>query len=319
MAVDPPAPAPAPAPPPVLAIVGPTATGKSELGMRVAREVGGEIVNADALQVYRGLDVGTAKPTPEERREVPHHLIDLLDPQERFSAGEFARQGRRAIEAIRGRGRLPIVVGGSGFYLQALFEGLSPLPPADPELRRELARRAAEEGPETVHAMLARVDPATARRLPAGDVQRVVRALEVAITTGRPLSRWIAERPPGEDPLPAFRVALTLPRTLLYDRIAARVARMLAQGWVEEVRGLLDQGVDPEAPAFQAIGYRQIVRFVQGGWSLDEAVDETVRATRRFAKRQLTWFRNEPEVRWFDPRQLAGGISEVLELVQSRS
>jgi tRNA dimethylallyltransferase len=306
-------------PSPVLAIVGPTATGKSELAMRVAREVGGEIVNADALQVYRGLDIGTAKPTVEERREVPHHLIDLLAPEERFSAGEHARRGRAAIEEIRRRGRQPIVVGGSGFYLQALFEGLSPLPPSDPELRRELARRAAEEGAESVHAVLAAVDPATARRLAPADVQRVVRALEVAITTGRPLSRWIAERPAGEDPLPAVRVALTLPRALLYDRIAARVARMLAQGWVEEVRGLLDQGVDPEAPAFQAIGYRQLVRFVRGGWSLEAAQADTVQATRRFAKRQLTWFRNEAEVRWLDPRQLSGGISEVLELVQSRS
>jgi tRNA dimethylallyltransferase len=304
---------------PVLAIVGPTASGKSELGLRVARQAGGEIVNADALQVYRGLDVGTAKPTPEERREVPHHLIDVLDPEERFSAGEFARRGRQAIAEVRGRGRLPIVVGGSGFYLQALFEGLSPLPPSDPELRLELSRRAAEEGPESVHAVLAAVDPATARRLAPADVQRVVRALEVAITTGRPLSRWIAERPAGEDPLPAVRVALTLPRTLLYDRIAARVARMLAQGWVEEVRGLLDRGVEPEAPAFQAIGYRQMVRFVRGEQSLDEAVADTVRATRRFAKRQLTWFRNEADVRWLDSRQLSGEISEVLELVQSRS
>jgi tRNA dimethylallyltransferase len=306
-------------PRPVLAIVGPTASGKSELGLRVARQAGGEIVNADALQVYRGLDVGTAKPSTEERREVPHHLIDLLDPEERFSAGEFARHGRQAIEEIRGRGRLPIVVGGSGFYLQALFEGLSPLPPSDPALRRERSRRAAEEGPEAGHAVLAAVDPATARRLAPADVQRVVRALEVAITTGRPLSRWIAERPAGEDPLPAVRVALTLPRTLLYDRIAARVARMLAQGWVEEVRDLLDRGVDPEAPAFQAIGYRQMVRFVRGEQSLDEAVADTVQATRRFAKRQLTWFRNEADVRWLDPRQLSGGISEVLELVQSRS
>lgn len=305
--------------PPVLAVVGATATGKSELGMRVARTAGGEIVNADALQVYRGLDVGTAKPTPEERRLVPHHLLDLVEPEERFSAGELARRGRAAIAEIRGRGRLPIVVGGSGFYLRALFEGLSPLPAADPALRRELARRAAAEGAPVLHRELAAVDPATAARLAPADVQRVVRALEVARTTGRPLSAWIAERPAGEEPLAAVRVGLTLPRAVLYDRIAARVAAMLARGWVEEVRGLLDRGVDAEAPAFQAIGYRQLVRFVRGEQGLEEAVEETVRATRRFAKRQLTWFRNEPEVRWFDPRQLSAGISEVLELVQSRS
>ena len=307
------------APPPVLAIVGPTATGKSDLGMRVARALGGEIVNADALQVYRGLDIGTAKPSAAARAEVPHHLLDVLGPEERFSAGEHARRGRAAIADIARRGRLPIVVGGSGFYLRALLEGLSPLPPADPETRRELARRAADEGAEVIHRELAEVDPETAARLPPADVQRVVRALEVARTTGRPLSAWIAEKPAGEEPLPAVRVGLTLPRTLLYDRIAARVARMLADGWVEEVRELLAQGVAPEAPAFQAIGYRQLVRFVRGEWSLEDAVAETVRATRRFAKRQLTWFRNEPEVRWFDPRQLSAGISEVLELVQSRS
>lgn len=306
-------------PAPVLALVGPTATGKSELGMRVARATGGEIVNADALQVYRGLDVGTAKPSAAERAEVPHHLLDLVGPEERFSAGELARRGRRAIADIRGRGRLPIVVGGSGFYLRALLEGLSPLPPADPELRRELARRAADEGAEIIHRELAAVDPETARRLAPADVQRVVRALEVARSTGLPLSAWIAARPAGEEPLAAVRVGLTLPRALLYDLIAARVARMLADGWVEEVRGLLDRGVDPEAPAFQAIGYRQLVRFVRGEWSLEEAVADTVRATRRFAKRQLTWFRNEPEVRWFDPRQLSAGISEVLELVQSHT
>lgn len=306
-------------PAPVLALVGPTATGKSELGMRVAHATGGEIVNADALQVYRGLDVGTAKPSAAERAEVPHHLLDLVGPEERFSAGELARRGRRAIAEIRGRGRLPIVVGGSGFYLRALLEGLSPLPPADPELRRELARRAADEGAEIIHRELAAVDPETARRLAPADVQRVVRALEVARSTGLPLSAWIAARPAGEEPLAAVRVGLTLPRALLYDLIAARVARMLADGWVEEVRGLLDRGVDPEAPAFQAIGYRQLVRFVRGEWSLEEAVADTVRATRRFAKRQLTWFRNEPEVRWFDPRQLSAGISEVLELVQSHT
>lgn len=306
-------------PPPVLAILGPTASGKSDLGMKVAAEVDGEIVNADALQVYRGFDIGTAKPTAEDRRAVPHHLLDLLEPEERFSAGEFARRGRAAIDAIRGRDRLPIVVGGSGFYLRALFEGLSPLPPANPELRALLADRAATEGSDTLHGELAGVDPATARRLAPADVQRVVRALEVALSTGRPLSQWIADRPAGHDPLPAVRIALTLPRALLYDRIASRVAGMVASGWVEEVRTLLDRGHDPGAPAFQAIGYRQIVRHLRGDWDLETAVADTVRATRRFAKRQLTWFRNEPEVRWLDPRQLSAGIPEVLELVQSHS
>jgi len=303
--------------PRILAIVGPTATGKSALGMRVATALAGEIVNADALQVYRGLDIGTAKPSREDRLRVPHHLVDVVEPTERFSAGEFARLGREAIAGIHSRGRVAVVVGGSGFYLRALFEGLSPLPAADPAVRRELRRRAGEEGAVVLHRELAAADPESAARIAAADVQRVVRALEVLRVSGRPLSRWIAEEPAGRRPLPAVWIGLTLPRTILYDSIAARVARMLEAGWLEEVGRLLDQGVAPEVPAFQAIGYRQIVRCVRGEWDLERAVAETVRATRRFAKRQLTWFRNEPQVRWFDPRQLSDGISGVLDLMQS--
>jgi tRNA dimethylallyltransferase len=302
--------------PRVLAIVGPTATGKSDLGMRVASAVDGEIVNADALQVYRGLDIGTAKPGPEERRAIPHHLLDVVEPGERFSAGDFALLARRAIAEIGGRGRPAVVVGGSGFYLRALFRGLSPLPTADPVLRRELRRRAVEEGPGVLHRELAALDPAAAERLPVADVQRVVRALEVVRVSGRTLSEWHAERP-SEPPVSATWVGLTLPRAILYDRIAVRVARMLDAGWVDEVRQLLGAGLAPEAPAFQAIGYREIVRYVRGEWDLERAVAETVRATRRFAKRQLTWFRNEPQVRWFDPRQLSDGISGVLDLMRS--
>ncbi len=302
--------------PPVVAIVGPTASGKSDLALRLAAAVGGEIVNADALQVYRGLDIGTAKPTEEERRRVPHHLIDVVDPGERFSAGEFARRARAAIAAIRARRRVPLVVGGSGFYLRALFSGLSPMPPADAALRRELSRRAADEGPEALHRELAAVDPRRAAQLAPADVQRVVRALEVARLTGRPLSELVAERPPGATPLAARWLGLTLPRAILYDQIAARVTRMVERGWVEEVASLLSAGVDAGAPAFQAIGYRQMVRHVRGEWDLERTVGEIERATRRFAKRQLTWFRSEPQVRWWDPRQLSDGISEVLAWMQ---
>ena len=321
-----------PGAPPVVVVVGPTAVGKSDLALRLARAVDGEIVNADALQVYRGLDIGTAKPTPRERREVPHHLVDILEPEERFSAGEFARRARGAIAEIRGRGRLPLVVGGSGFYVRALLEGLSPLPPADAALREALRRRAADEGPAALHAELARLDPETAARLPAADAQRVVRALEVVLASGVPLSRWIARQPAGADVLPAVKIGLTLPRSILYDHIGARVARMLERGWVGEVERLLARGVDPGAPAFQAIGYRQIVRLlaeggetgaVPGSAAFDRAVfdsevfDNIVHATRRFAKRQTTWFRREPDVRWFDPRRLSEDDSEVLELVRS--
>lgn len=302
--------------PSVLAIVGATATGKSALALTLAEELPGEIVNADALQVYRGFDIGTAKPGPAERARVPHHLIDILDPWERWSAGEFARRARQAIGEIRGRGRTPVVVGGSGLYLRALFEGISPVPPGDPEVRSELRDRLAREGLEPLAAELARVDPETAERLAAGDTQRVLRALEVVRVSGRPLSSWIAEQPFGTQRIAVLRLGLTLPRVLLYDRIAERVVRMVEDGWVDEVARLLARGLDPGLPAFQAIGYRQIVRHLEAEWSLDDAVADTVKATRRFAKRQETWFRREPDVIWFSAQNLDRRISHILEHVK---
>lgn len=300
----------------MIAIVGATATGKSEVAMALAESLPGEIVNADALQVYRGFDVGTAKPSPEERARVPHHLIDILDPHERWSAGEFARRAREAAGEIREGGRVPIVVGGSGLYLRALFEGISPIPPGDPEVRSELRRRLDEEGLPALAAELARVDPETAARLGAGDTQRILRALEVARVSGRPLSSWIKEQPFGTQRVDAIQVGLTLPRTVLYDRIAGRVARMVERGWVEEVARLLARGLDPGLPAFQAIGYRQLVRHLEGEWSLEQAIGETVKATRRFAKRQETWFRREPEVTWFSAQDFNRRIFLILEHVK---
>lgn len=304
---------------PVIAIVGATATGKSALGMALAEELGGEIVSADALQAYRGLDIGTAKPGPEERARIPHHLIDVLDPHERWSAGEFARRAREAIAGIQGRGRRALVVGGSGLYLRALFEGISPVPPGDPEVRRRLRERLDEEGLEALTRELERVDPATAERLAPGDTQRVLRALEVAEVSGEPLSAWIFRQPFGIQRIAAARVGLTVPRAILYDRIAGRVARMMEAGWLEEVSGLLSRGLDPGLPAFQAIGYRQLVRHLEGEWSLDRAIAETIRATCRFAKRQETWFRKEPDITWFSAQGLDHLLfTRVIEHVKHR-
>jgi len=286
-------------PTPVLAIVGATATGKSALGMALASSLGGEIVNADALQVYRGFDVGTAKPSASDRQEVPHHLIDILDADERYSAGEFARRAEAAIQGIAARGRVPIVVGGSGLYLRALFSGLSPIPPGDPEVRAKLRQRAAAEGLAALAAELAALDPETAARLAPADGQRILRALEVAAVTGVPLSAWIARQPFGIQGIAAIQVGLTVPRGILYDRIASRVRAMVERGWVEEVAGLLGRGLAPSLPAFQAIGYRQLTRHLAAEQSLDAAIEETIQATRRFAKRQETWFRKEPGVTWF--------------------
>jgi tRNA dimethylallyltransferase len=301
---------------PIVAIVGATATGKSALAMRLAEELSGEIVNADALQVYRGFDIGTSKPSAEEQFRIPHHLIDILDPGERYSAGDFALRAREAIAGIESRGNLPVVVGGSGLYQRALFEGISPIPPGSPEARSRLRARLAAEGIAVLAAELARIDPETAARLAPGDSQRVLRALEVAEVSGRPLSSWIAEQPFGTERIKAIRVGLTLPRSILYDRIAGRVARMVGQGWVQEVARLLAEGLDPGLPAFQAIGYRQFVRHLEGEGSLEHAIGETVKATRRFAKRQETWFRKEPEVTWFSAQDFDRDFYLIFEHVK---
>ncbi len=303
---------------PVLAILGPTATGKSALAMAIAGELGGEIVNADALQVYRGFDIGTAKPGLDERERVPHHLIDILEPHEVYSAGEFARRALAAIADVQRRGKVPIVVGGSGLYLRALFAGISPVPPGDPEVRRALREQLEMEGLAGLREELEWLDPETAARLSAGDTQRVLRALEVARVTGRPLSAWVAEQPFGTQAIAAIRVGLTLPRGILYDRIAGRVARMMEAGWLEEIEGLLRRGLSPRLPAFQAIGYRQLVRHLEGDGSLEQAIAEIVQETRRFAKRQQTWFRKEPDVTWFSAQELKRQIPGVLEHAKHR-
>ena len=295
--------------PRVLALVGATATGKSALALRLGEAVGAEIVNADALQVYRGVDIGTAKPSATDRARVPHHLIDLLEPSEPFSAGEFARRARAALAEIEGRGRAALVVGGSGLYLRALTGGLAPLPPPDPELRAGLERRRAAHGLAPLRAELERLDPATAARLKAGDTQRTLRALEVVLATGRPLSSWLAAPEVGaREPLTLRKVGLTLPRALLYDRIESRVAQMVTRGWLDEVRVLLESGVRAGCPAFRAIGYAQWVRHLAGELAYDDALRAIMTATRRYAKRQETWYRRETDVEWLDPQEVEANL-----------
>jgi tRNA dimethylallyltransferase len=265
--------------------------------LALARRLGGELVNADALQVYRGLDRGTAKPDAAARAAVPHHLLDLLDPREPFSAGEFARRARVVIADIATRGRVPIVVGGSGLYLRALWRGLAPVPPVADEVRAALRRRLEAEGGAVLYDELQRRDPELASRLTPTDRQRVVRGLEVFEATGRPLSSWQRETE-SSGVLATIVLGLTLPRTLLYDRIANRAYAMLNGGWLDEIRQLLRDGVPASAPAFQAIGYRQLVRHLEGSCTLEQAMDDTIRATRRYAKRQETWFRRERVAAW---------------------
>lgn len=301
----------------VLAIVGPTASGKTALSLELAARIGGEIVNADALQVYRGLDIGTAKPSAEERSRVPHHLIDILDPEESFSAGEFARRARAALAEIAGRGHVAIVVGGSGLYLRALFEGLKELPQHDPEVRRALQQELAEKGLPRLCAELREVDPESAERLRPSDTQRILRALEVHRSSGRPLSFWLARESP-ERPVERLMIGLTLPRTILYDRIAVRVRDMVRRGWVCEVAALLEFGTSPSAPAFQAIGYRQMVQHLEGRTTLETATDEAILATRHYAKRQETWFRRERDLVWFQGPRSEAAVQFLLQELERR-
>jgi len=298
-----------------IAIVGPTAVGKSDLALRLAEALGGEIVSADALQVYRGFDIGTAKPTVDERLRIPHHLIDILEPSQAYSAGEFVRRAEAAIEQIHRRGRPAVVVGGSGLYLRALAAGIAALPAVDPAIREELERWRRSDGLEPLRRELERVDSPTASRLAARDAQRILRALEVFRSSGVPLSTWISRQPFGRAGRRMIKIGLTLPRAVLYDRIAARAHAMLDSGWLNEVRGLLEGGVERSAPAFQAIGYRHLGDVVAGLASLEEAIPILIRATQQFAKRQETWFRREPGIEWRDASSVDREFRSIVEKI----
>ncbi len=305
----------------VVVVLGPTAVGKSAFALALAadlaeRGIAVELVSADALQVYRGLDVGTAKPGPGARARVRHHLVDILEPHQAFSAGEFARRAAAAVEQIAARGALPVLVGGSGFYLRALFEGLAPVPPISAELRRELQADLRSRGLCALHDELRVLDAESAARLAAGDTQRVLRALEVVRATGRPLSEWQRQETAGGLGRGLLKLGLTLPRALLYDAVQVRARRMLERGWLVEVKRLKEQsaGRSGELPAFQAIGYRQLADHLDGHLTLEQALEDTVRATRGYARRQETWFRREPDVHWFDVSR-AGAAERALKRV----
>jgi len=285
------------APPLLIAIVGPTAAGKSALALRLAEAHRGEIVSCDSLQVYRGFDVGSAKPTAEERARVPHHMVDVVDPGQAFSAADYARLARQALAGIRERGALPLVVGGTGLYLRALLHGLFAGPSRDEPLRRRLEGMAARHGGDRLHRWLARVDPPSAARIAPADRVRVVRALEVYHRTGRPLSRHQRD---GAEPLRGFAVrilGLAPSRPALRAAVEARTERMLAGGLQEEARRLVARHGADTAP-LRSIGYRQAVALVGGAIGLDEARRDIVTQTMRYAKRQMTWFRNQERVVW---------------------
>lgn len=313
----PPSAAPERAAPFVIVLCGPTAAGKTAVGIRLARELGAEIVGADAMQVYRRLDIGTAKPTPEERALVPHHLIDVVEPDEPFDAARYVALARPAVEEILRRGRIPLVVGGTGLYIRALLHGLFAAPPVDPAVRVRLAAELTARGVEALHARLAQCDPEAARRLHPRDTARILRALEVFEATGRPISALQQAHRFADSPYASRILGLRLERPALYARIDRRVEEMLAAGLEDEVRGLLAAGLSPASKAMQALGYRHIAAWLEGRIPREEAVRTMKRDTRRYAKRQMTWFRAIPGIRWFSPEDLPAILAACREFLAS--
>ena len=284
---------------PLVAIIGPTASGKSSLAVRLALAFGGEVVNFDSVQVYRGFDIGSGKLTTAERHGVPHHLLDVAEPQNRFTAGDFRREALKVLGDLRGRGKLPVLVGGTGLYLRALLAGLFEGPARSDELRGRLSEVAKERGRDFLHRMLARKDPQTAARIHRRDAQKVIRALEVCLLERRPFSELLGQGRQGIEGFRIYRIGLSPPRARLSERINTRAEQMFGRGITEEVRRALGSGGRRQIP-FEALGYRQACAYIQGSMTRDEAIRETQAQTRQYAKRQMTWFRREPGVRWFN-------------------
>jgi tRNA dimethylallyltransferase len=306
----------------LIVILGPTASGKTALALAIAENLkekgGAEIVSCDSVAVYREFEIGTAKPTPEERSRAPHHMIDVASADEPLTAGEYARRARAVLQEIKARGRAPIVAGGTGLYLRALLEGLSPAPPRAEELRQRLRGRAAEHGSEYLHRMLARMDRASASRIHANDTPKLIRALEVCLTTRQPLTEHWRQ---GRDPLRGFhivRVGLDPDRGLLYRRINERAQQMFEMGLVDETRRLIERYGRPAAPnhPLNSLGYRQAVQLLDGELTLEQAIAAAQQGHRNYAKRQMTWFRREQDVHWIrgfgDDPEVQRQVAELL-------
>ncbi len=287
--------------PPLIILTGPTAVGKTALSLALARAVGGEIISADSMQVYRHMDIGSAKITRDQMQEIPHHLIDILEPWEDFNVVSFQKRCKEAMADIYSRGRIPVLVGGTGFYIQAVLRDIHYTDDGeDGDYRRELSRTASEEGAGKLHQMLAAVDPASAEAIPAGNVKRVIRALEFYHLTGRRISEHNEEERLRENAYNACYFVLNDDRDRLYERIEARVEEMVEQGLVEEVKRLQEMGCRRGQTAMQGLGYKEILDHLEGLCTLEEAIERIKRDTRHFAKRQLTWFRRERDVIWIN-------------------
>ncbi|HKS80347.1 MAG TPA: tRNA (adenosine(37)-N6)-dimethylallyltransferase MiaA [Candidatus Acidoferrales bacterium] len=303
--------------PRLIVILGPTASGKSSLGISLAEKLGGEILVCDSTQVYRHFDIGTAKVPAAEQRGIRHHLVDLVEPDAIFTAGEFRSLALAALEDVTSRGRPAILTAGTGLYLRALLEGLADAPTRSEELRERLRRAASRHGDEYLHRLLARLDPESAGRIATRDAQKIIRALEVRLLTGKPVGEIHRQ---GRSALAGYsitKIGLNPPREALYARINARTEAMLTAGWLDEVRSLVGAGISSDAKPFQFIGYSELRSHLEGRASLAEAIEQIQRATRQFAKRQITWFRREQGVQWLagfgDDPLVISSASELLE------
>jgi len=286
---------------PLIVIVGPTAVGKTDVGIEVARRVNGEVISGDSMQVYKYMDIGTAKPTEAEMAGIPHHMIDIVDPDEEFNVARFQEMVGYHIHNINERGKVPILVGGTGLYVRAVLDHYDFSPPGESlSQRKELMDLAALKGNQCLAEMLREVDPEAAGRIHPNDTRRLVRALEVYRTTGKPISsfQYVSETSPPKYNLGYF--GLTMEREKLYNRIEQRVDKMMAGGLIDEVKGLVEKGYGPQSTAMQALGYKEIIDYLEGLCTMEEAVELIKRNTRRFAKRQLTWFRRDKRIRWIE-------------------
>ncbi|MBF0161770.1 MAG: tRNA (adenosine(37)-N6)-dimethylallyltransferase MiaA [Magnetococcales bacterium] len=291
-------------------LMGPTASGKSALALSLARQFPLEIVNADSVQIYKGLDIGSAKPTLAEQQQIPHHLLDLTTPDQPYSADRYREAAWQVMAECWQRQTIPLFVGGSGLYFRAVAQGLVLIPPMDPNIRRTIQEQGQQHGWPTLHRHLQQVDPTLATRLSPNDGQRISQGLAVYQATGKPLSQWQQEQPPPP-PLTILKLAPLWPREQLYSRIQHRFALMLQQGLLEEAQQLLNAGYDLDLPAMKAVGYRQLFPYLTGAISLPEAVERAQRESRRYAKRQMTWLRQEQDLHWLPPE----GEQEALALV----
>ena len=300
----------------LIVILGPTASGKSALAIRLADEFGGEIVVCDSTQVYRRFDIGTAKVPRAEQRGIPHHLVDIVEPAEVFTAGEYRRRALVVLDDLRHRGKLAILTAGTGLYLRALLEGLSEAPERSEELRDRLRERASRRGAEYLHRLLVRLDPATATRIAPRDTPKIIRAIEMRLLTGKPVGEIHGSGRSGLEGYSVKKIGLAPERAALYAKIDARAWEMIRAGWVDEVRSLIAAGVPADAKPFQFIGYSELRQHVEGGLPENDAVTQIQQATRQFAKRQITWYRRESGVNWLpgsgdDPKIQSAAIEIV--------